>query len=568
MTWLATRAFVVKTDLEAAQQLVDQLQTELKGGDKAAMTATSAELQQRATSAANGTHDLTWRIAEFTPGAGQNLTAVRYVAESIEGIVTQVATPGVAAFAGFDISARDPETGGFDLTPLDEANKILPAAQTVFSEALEKLASADASALVGPVKDAVTKLDGMLTSVSDVVDQAAPLVKVAGAVLGQDGPRNYLMAFQNNAEATALGGSAASYTLLAVDHGAIAIAAQGAGSGDLIEGQALDIAVDQSALDLYTDYLIRYPNTSTSRPDFPTAGEIIQGYWLRDKGLKVDGVISVDPLALAQILKATGPVTLASGDVLSSDNAVQLLVNEIYFRYDTYLEPEKVDAFFQEAAASILNKLMTGDFDINKMMTALTDSVDTGSIMMWSSNPDEQSLLDGMRLQGVLPTSNDKSTVVGTYYRDTSASKIDYYLDTTTRTVSDMCTAPDNPTFTTTVTLHSNLTADVAEDLPSYILSREFGPDMFRTQVFVYGPVGATTTEARVDAQGEVTSVDPGGVDLGRPVAAFTAYLAPGETSTVTATFTGAPGEYGPLEARGTPMINTTQSTVDQPACG
>jgi hypothetical protein len=287
----------------------------------------------------------------------------------------------------------------------------------------------------------------------------------------------------------------------------------------------------------------------------------------RDRGTSVDGVISIDPLALSYMLKATGPITLSTGDVLSSDNAVSLLLNEVYFRWDSYKEAEKVDAFFAEAASTILTKVLSGDFDFAEMASAINKGVDQGSIMAWFANPDEQQLLDGSRLQGALPKDNTDETVLGVYYRDTSASKIDYYLQTATHTTSDVCTSPENPTFTTTVTLHSNLTVEQAKALPDYVNSGHFGADMFSTQVFVYGPVGATLTEARIDSRGVETVQNIGATDLGRPVASFTAYLAPGETSEVTATFTGAPGNFGPLEVRGTPMINTTVRTLDPATC-
>ena len=201
------------------------------------------------------------------------------------------------------------------------------------------------------------------------------------------------------------------------------------------------------------------------------------------------------------------------------------------------------------------------------MVAAINKGVDQGSIMAWLANPDEQQLLDGSRLQGALPKDNAEETVLGVYYRDTSASKIDYYLQTATHTTSDVCTSPENPTFTTTVTLHSNLTVEQAQALPDYVKSGHFGADMFSTQVFVYGPVGATLTDASVNSQGVSTLQNAGATDLGRPVGTFTAYLAPGESSTVTATFTGAPGQYGPLEVRGTPMINATAQSVE-PVCG
>ncbi|MEC5184469.1 hypothetical protein RCH12_001938 [Cryobacterium sp. MP_3.1] len=567
VTWLATRVLVVKTDLEASQALVDQLQAEIGSGDSTTLTATSTELQDKSASAAAGTRDLTWRAAEFIPFAGENLRAVRAVSESIDAIVQDVATPAVELIASYDITARDPVTGGFDITPLEDVKDIAATAQTVFEASLARMATVDASATVGPVSAAVTKVDDLLVKANSAVKSAAPLLQLAGPALGADGPRTYLLAFQNNAESTALGGSAASYTLINVDNGAISIAAQGAGSQDLIEGTKLDVAVDQSAIDLYSDYLVRYPNTSTSRPDFPTAAELMRAYWIRDKGLTANGVISVDPLALARILAATGPIDLPSGDILSSDNAVSLLVHDVYYRYDSYQEPEKIDAFFQSAASAILNKVISGEFDMNAMISAVTEGVNQGSIMAWSADPTEQQALDGTRIQGVLPKDNTASTAIGVYYQDTSASKMDYFLHTATTTTSDICVAGPTPSFSTSVTLQSKLTPDEANALPDYVSSGNYGPQLTSTKVFVYGPVGATLTDAHVDAAGHDTTVNAAGNDLGRPVASFTAYLAPGESSTVTASFTGAEGDYGPLEVRGTPMIHATVQDVE-PACG
>lgn len=565
VTWLATRVLVVKSDLEAAQSLVLQLQADLTASDFASLEKTSQDLQDRSSSAVNGTHDLTWRVAEFTPLAGNNLTAVRYVAESIDSVVRRVAVPAVGVAITFDRRADDGGQGSLNLTPIVDASEIALSAQTVFAESREKLGTVDAGATIGPIAAAVRKLDGLLTSASNTLDDAAPLLEFAAAAVGGDTPKNFLLAFQNNAESTALGGSAASFTMLTVDDGSFSISAQ-AGSRDFPPDLPVDVSVDDSALGIYSDYLVSHLNTSTSRPDFPTAAKIMKAYWERDIGTPVAGVISIDPIALSRMLIATGPLTLPSGDILTSDNAVQLLVNEVYFRYDSYLEPEKVDAFFESAAAAVLSKITSADFEIAALLAGTALSVDQGSLMMWSPDEAEQSLLDGARIQGVLPSSNEESTVIGAYYRDVSASKIDYYLETETSTTSDACTNPTSPTFTTSVTLHSTLTKEQARALPDYIQGYNFGAEMFRTQVFVYGPVGATVAESSVDADGS-TAWDAA-ADLGRPVASFEVDLAPGEKSTVTATFTGAPGDYGPLEIRGTPMINRTPMVITPESCG
>ena len=176
--------------------------------------------------------------------------------------------------------------------------------------------------------------------------------------------------------------------------------------------------------------------------------------------------------------------------------------------------------------------------------------------------------MDGSRLQGTLPATNDDETAVGVYYRDTSASKIDFYLDTATQTTADRCSAPGSTTFTTSVTLHSRLTEAEAEDLPQYVNSKNFGSEKFRTEVYVYGPVGATLTGAQVDAEGMETIINDGATDLGRPVAPIVADLAPGETTTVTVSFASDSPDLGPLVVRGTPMIHATDVTITDPKCG
>lgn len=124
--------------------------------------------------------------------------------------------------------------------------------------------------------------------------------------------------------------------------------------------------------------------------------------------------------------------------------------------------------------------------------------------MAWFANPDEQKLLDGSRLQGTPPKDNADATVVGLYSRDTSVSKIDTHLKTATSASRDICSAPQNPTITSSATLTSNLTNAQQAELPGYVKSGTLG-NLFSTEVFVYGPVGATVTFATVDVEGDLT---------------------------------------------------------------
>ena len=92
-----------------------------------------------------------------------------------------------------------------------------------------------------------------------------------------------MLAFLNNAEAAALGGGPASQTLLAVDNGTVNIARQ-VSSADFPVAIPVDVPVDESAKQLYDSIFLDNLNAATSRPDFPTAAQIISANWQRSFG--------------------------------------------------------------------------------------------------------------------------------------------------------------------------------------------------------------------------------------------------------------------------------------------
>ena len=369
---------------------------------------------------------------------------------------------------------------------------------------------------------------------------------------------DYLLVFQNNAETLPLGGSAASQTLMNVDKGSLQIINQ-AGSGDFDNGNSVDVEIDQSAIDLFSEYLRSHVNTSVSRPDFPTAARVLTSFWNRDiDQTEIDGVISVSPLALQRILKATGPIQV--GDIeLNDTNAVKILLSEAYSRFD----PKVSDVFFALAAVEVFNRVGSGQFNPKDMIWAVTESIDNGDIMVYSESSAIAPLIENQRVAGVLPTSNDTATTVGVFFRDTSASKIDFYMKSSAAVIGT-CEAGTS-TFAVSSGLHLDITQDAADDLPQYVKSQHWGSEKFRTEVFVYGPPGTAFGSATVDGV-DIRPLRTDIVDLGRPVAMFETFLAPGESATVNATFTGT-GTFGPLELRTTPMINATETVLEGAPC-
>ncbi|MGV9194701.1 DUF4012 domain-containing protein [Microbacterium sp. MC2] len=539
--WLGFRALTVKNDLTEARAA---LTGATDGGDFRTAFATVAD---KSASAASATADPIWRVAEYVPWAGENLRAVRLASEALNVVANGIGVPvlDLQADGQGEILAR--------ALPVIESG-----AQTLAPVTEELLAIADSPMLIGMVRDGVDE-------VAAVLEPAQPLLELMPTLLGADSPKHYLLVFQNNAESLPLGGSAASQTLLSADAGDLEIVTQ-ASSGSFEEKVPLDFEVSDGAAALYGSTLGKRINMSTTQPDWPTAAQMIVAFWHRDiDDTAIDGVVSIDPVALSRILVATGPITV--DDVTIDDsNAVDILLSDVYEWWDAYTRSGAVatDEFFAATAAQVFDTVASGDFDLKDMLWAVNESVAQGSIMAWMADENVQSVLeDGGRIAGILPTTNDDQTTLGVYFRDVSASKIDYYMDTTVDAA--MTCDAGTATLTATATLHLDLTQDEADALPRYVQSFRNGSSYFSTQVFLYAPPGFEVAD--VDVAGNwVEPFREGNVDLGRVVAPFQMRITPGETVTVTATFTGAQPE-GALDVRTTPMVRATDLLVSD-TCG
>lgn len=577
--WLATRVLNAKAALEEAQGLIGTVKDQAGEMDFAGIGDTSVKLSQLTSTALDQAHDPVWRAAEFIPVVGSNLTAVRELTEAVDSIAHDTVAPLASVASGLSVDLLKPVDGKLNIDPIVQLSAAMGPAATAFHAATEKAAAINFASTIGQVKAAGEKANGMLGQADPLITQVADIMEVAPDMLGANGPRRYLLIFENLAETTALGGTAAALSEVTVDNGAISISRQ-ASSQDF-PWRGIDrpvLPIDPGVQAVFNPNMYLALNLATSRPDFPTAAQIATAFWEQDIGGTPDGVVSIDPVALSHILGATGPVAMSTGDTLSADNAVALLLNEVYFRYQGPDGPDQTDAFFEEAAKTLFGALMSSGADPKDLVNAVIQGITEHRIMAWSSHPKEQAILANSPMSGILPKTNDDTTTTGVFFRDMSVSKMDFYLQTAATLTTDVCTAP-TPTFTTSVDLHSTITPEQAAELPDYVASGVWKGEKFKTQVFVYGPPG-TTLVANSIAVGTTliadsvavggddrTFIDNPGTDLGRPVATFWVMLEPGETKTVTATFTGAAGTYAAPELWTTPMLHPTAVTVAAEGC-
>ncbi|MEV5071081.1 DUF4012 domain-containing protein [Microbacterium sp. LMI12-1-1.1] len=550
--WVGIRGALAYSHLRDAQQTAAAVRDSL--ADPAAASDAIAALAADTGAAHALTSDPVWKLAEGVPWVGPQLAAVATVAESLDGVAGTALRPLSEVAGTFQVDALRPQGGRLDLAPLQQISGAAQTATDGVGAAAASVSAIDRTALVTPVRTAVDEVDGLLTEAGTATDALARAAQLIPSMLGADGPRNYLVLFQNNAEWRSLGGIPGAMALIHTDGGALSLAAQES-SSDYDRYDDAVLPLDDEITAIYGERPARFIQNVTQVPDFAVSAALAREMWAREHGgQQVDGVIALDPVALSYLLQATGPITLPTGDVLAPDTAVPLLLNEVYARYP---RPADQDAFFAVAAASVFAKLSGGDVDPAALVTALTRAGDEDRLLLWSAHEAEQGLLADTTLAGGLPGSDDDAARFGVYVNDGTGSKMDFYQNASATLAWDGCTLDAAGRATgdavLTVTIGNTAPADAA-NLPPYITGDSgFGvpAGITRTIGYLYLPEGFDL----IDATMSDGSGFGGGTHDGRRVLSFAIDLPPGQTATATVVARAASPVASTLEAAMTPTL-------------
>ncbi|HWL78727.1 DUF4012 domain-containing protein [Microbacterium sp.] len=560
---VAGDVFGVRDDLTRAAAIARTLPQKVIAGDTAGAEADALSLERLAGQALARTSGRSWGLAEAVPVLGSNLKAVRTAAESVDAAARFAA----ASVPRISLSAFQPVGGQIDMAAVHELGDAIAEGQIVFADIEADLADVDRAGLDPRVDAALTQLSDAVDSAEQLMSTVKPLIDVLPAALGEGGTHTYLLMFQGTSEMRALGGNPAAMALITVTDGRIALTRQITSLEFENARPESVVPLDAETENIYSDIIGRWIPNMTATPDFPTTVRILQGWWADEQLPAFDSVISIDPIALSYLLAATGPVTLDTGDQLTSSNAVSLLLNGAYFRYSAL---DEQDAFFASAAAKIFGTLTTGISNPVAFVNGLVRAVDEDRLKVWSSNADIASLTAHTPLAGVLPVDNSTETVSGVYFNDTTGSKMDYYVTASVTATTDQCSTTAPPTFTKRVVFNNTVTPEAAAGLPLYITGPFYSPGTIATDVLIYSPVGAMIESWTVSGA-QSYSLMSEGTHLGRDVVRISVVTPPQTSATIDVVMKGAEGvaasEYGPFDVWTTPMVRDTPVTIDAPGC-
>lgn len=556
--WVVIRGFSAVSEMQNVANSASQMRASIAEGDLARAELAAPRIAQHAAGAHELTSDPIWRGFEFVPWLGANFTAMREVAEIADSIATDAVTPVLEIADDIDLASFGFTGATIDLTPLAEVEEPLATASATLSAAETQALQIDAGSALPPLADAVHEMRDVVTEAATVVGAFHGASVLLPPMLGADGPRTYVVAMQNNAELRSSGGIIGSLALLRAENGTISIVQQ-ASTRDFPTLEE-PLPLSDSTVALFEDRPGRYVQNITSIPDFTEAGATLALRWEQQFGQSIDGVIAIDAVVAKHLVKATGGVSFGAFTA-NADSILPILLSEIYASVP---DPAQQDAVFAQAA-NVLFAAALRDAEPQKLLGALAASAEEDRIRIWSAHPEEEELLTASTLGGALPVDGERGPYVGVLVNDATGGKMDFYSSAAISTAVGVCRG--EPTTQVRVTWTNDAPSDAAETLPEYVTGGgwyDVEPGDVRTLIAVYGPEGATLRSAERDGEEEGVQTTTLGT---RSIVQHDVLLAPGESTTITVSFTGTGAGERLTRVQHTPMIDIPETTRAEFSC-
>jgi hypothetical protein len=462
------------------------------------------------------------------PVLGRQLRSIH----ALSGAAHDVSAAALQAVTTAHAVLQDPKGGG--PARVAEVRSLHDAVAT----ASRRLAAVDdlgpRKGLVGPLADARNELADQLAEARTTLADADAGSGAALRLL--QGPRRYLVVAANNAEMRAGSGMWLSGGVLQTAGGRLEL-------GDVAPLYQQADPPNGAAAITDADLAARWealwhPNWDWRglmvSPRMPASAELGAAMWKAAGREPIDGVLVIDPVGLAALVRGTGPVHV--GDrTIAADDVVPLLLHEQYLEFNTESQEQgdRREALGAIAGAAF-RALDEGGWSPTTLAGELAKAVAGRHLLAWSADPVEQR---GWVAAGLAGDLGPDSVLVSVLNR--GGNKLDWFLPAT----AELSTVPEGSATEVTVALHLRNTTPPG--LPTYVAGPPFGERWPKGRYvgLVTVDVPGAATDVRIDggAPPMVSGADGQASVIATPVS-----LDAGATQDVTVTFR-LPGRHGSL---------------------
>jgi len=418
----------------------------------------------------------------------------------------------------------DPDGGSIiDLERLQSAAATVTDVRRVTEEVISELEKINVDKLPRRVRPRVARSIEQAEEAAERIAIAERGLALLPSILGADGPRNYLLGFQNPSEQRGTGGAILQFKVLKLDGGRLELDDI---QGGETAGTVYNIDQDRRTYDipLPDDAWIvreledaqRFGNANWS-PDWPLSARLMIEYAYTSARMNddlqvpiFDGFIVVDPIAVQKMMPGVGSFTTPrSRDTITPKNVVDFVLYEAYGKYP---RPAKrravlgqiVNGFFTEA----LRSPRLEDF-ARGMGEALTEK----NVQIWMKDAAVQSFIKKMGWSGEIKKAKD-SDYLFVVEQNVGGNKLDYF-DSNVNTV-DVEIEGRDAVVSTELRVHNG----VFGPQPNWVMG-DAGP-LHRPMMNLYVPAGAELLSWDVEGE-RLDTPPPAAWTGGRPPEHFEA---------------------------------------------
>lgn len=543
--------FVIK---DSAFELKDNLQevvTCVKAKDYEGAIVATDKMETTSQKMQKTFDTFAWKVTSHIPVVGDYVDSAFNIVEILNVTSDQILKPAVNVMSDYPLDNLKAGDGMFDV---DVIRAYVNLAEQL-DPAIDQIAvSLNGIYLPSSMNGMVDEYMGKLTSLTQTYKNSEEFIPLLKAFIGDGSDKLYLLAAQNSSEIRASGGFPGAIGTIQISDGILSIGNFETVFNVMSKRSSKDTGITDEEANIFGSWMY-YPRDACFSPDFERVAYIWSVAYREESKAEVDGIVSLTPTIIQQLLQYIGTITLSDGTELDGDNATRVLEHDLYYKYmtndDFFASNDMTDALFEETAKTTMS-LLVKDFSLDRVaayMDIFTSGAKDRTIMMWMANEEEQELVRAAGCSGGL-NSDENNPEVGVYFSMSDSCKMGWYLNIDNEISDPVLNEDGSLTYEMKVTLSNIVTNDEINKANWYILGEYNGGII--GYLYIIAPAGGTISDFETNRYGAMSF---GTIKEHDVAYKHGIVVNPGSDFVVTYKVTTAPGVTTPLGISQTPTL-------------
>ncbi|MEA2446484.1 MAG: hypothetical protein QOK47_121, partial [Actinomycetota bacterium] len=329
------------------------------------------------------------------------------------------------------VIAKDPSDseGGslIRIDRLEEIGRTITDVREAIDSVGRELGAVNLKALPDRIRKKVTDGIDKATETDELLRKAEAGFKVLPGILGADGPRTYVIGFQNNAEERGAGGALLQFALMSIVDGKPELVKNASSIYDVDKDrQQVSIPLPDDAW--YVQGIPdaqRFGNANWS-PDWPLSADLTVRYAQASENTfprQVDGVIAADPILMQDLMPGVGQFESDKFHVYVTSNRIVYFL--LYKAYGAFPIPKVRRVRLSDVVDSFFERMFKPHHP-TELVDGFGSSFEGKHMQMWMADPSEQAFVELMNWDGAIDEAKD-SDYLYVVEQNVGGNKLDYF---------------------------------------------------------------------------------------------------------------------------------------------